>query len=115
MALDPKSTPTPTPSTPDAKGIRIFTYPKTIFIFPTLIAALLCGIGMKLIGDELHDPTKPETSAIVSGANRGDAASAVVPPKHARFLTSQNLLAMLFLVTLAFNMIIQALDFPRFT
>ena len=32
----------------DVKGIRVFTYPKVIFMFPTLIVALICGFGMMI-------------------------------------------------------------------
>jgi len=56
MASDPKmSAPPESPSSVKHrdKGIRIFTYPKVIFIFPTLIAALICGLGMALIRDEV--------------------------------------------------------------
>ena len=35
-------------------------------------------------------------------------------PRSSRFKTPQNLLAMLFLGMLAFNLLVMALDFPRF-
>ena len=52
MSSDPKSTQppsTPRPVKQRDQGIRIFSYPKVIFIFPTLIVALICGTGMALI------------------------------------------------------------------
>ena len=60
MSMDPKSTAAPGPAAlpPGSKGVRIFTYPKIIFIFPTMIVALICGIGMRSIGDKTIDPTK---------------------------------------------------------
>ena len=42
-------------------------------------------------------------------------AAAVAPPKHDRFKTPQNLLGVLFLGVFAFNLLIMAIDFPRFT
>jgi len=65
MASDAKNTapPAPTQTVKRDHGIRIFTYPKLIFIFPTLIAALICGIGMKLIHDRTEDPLKASATA----------------------------------------------------
>ena len=50
MSSDAKApiTPPVTPVKHRDKGIRIFTYPKVIFIFPTLVAAIICAIGMVL-------------------------------------------------------------------
>ena len=32
------------------KGIKIFMYPKIVFLFPTLITSLTCWIGMWMAG-----------------------------------------------------------------
>jgi hypothetical protein len=123
MASDPKHPPTSAAAAALQRGhgIRIFTYPKVIFIFPTLVAALICGTGMMLIQDRTVDPLKtpPKLSADaapVPVAQPGDAQPA--PPvraKHERFTTPQNLLGVLFLAVFAFNLLIMAIDFPRFT
>jgi hypothetical protein len=122
MASDAK--PSPPAMSPALKhrdhGIRIFTYPKVIFIFPTMIAALICGIGMTLNRDEVADPIKTgafKAEAAAEPAKAGQAAGQApnVMLKHRRFLTSQNLLGVLFLGIFAFNLLIMAIDFPRFT
>ena len=41
------------------KGIRIFMWPKVIYIFPSAIVALICSIGMWRIADKSYDPSKP--------------------------------------------------------
>jgi len=119
MASDPKATPVP-----DAKlvkhrdqGIRIFTYPKLIFIFPTMVAALICGIGMTLIGDRTLDPSKkPAAVKATAGQTKpADTAETVVLAPHQRFNTPQNLLGVLFLGIFAFNLLIMGIDFPRFS
>ncbi|AGA29164.1 hypothetical protein [Singulisphaera acidiphila] len=119
MASDPKAASTP-PSTQVKQrdpGIRIFTYPKLIFIFPTMIAALICGIGMELIGDRTSDPIKLEKAEVAAKEAKGEpvAVPAAVTLKHERFMTSQNLLGILFLGIFTFNLLIMAIDFPRFT
>ena len=135
MASDPKmSAPPESPSSVKHrdKGIRIFTYPKVIFIFPTLIAALICGLGMSLIRDNTVDPLKGrakmaagaetgKNQSAPAAANKGQAATheeqaaEAVPPRHRRFTTPQNLLGVLFLSVFAFNLLVMAIDFPRFT
>lgn len=105
-------------STIDVKGIRIFTYPKVIYIFPTLIVALICGIGMKVLGDPTEDPVKVRAAAAAQLKATGgvEAAGApAVPAKHERFKAAQNLFAVLFLGVFAFNLLTMAIDFPRFT
>jgi hypothetical protein len=93
----------------DVKGIRIFTYPKVIYIFPTMIVALICGVGMSVIRNRTEDPIR--AAAAVAAAQPG----APTIERHERFSTAQNLLGVLFLGVLAFNLLTMALDFPRFT
>jgi hypothetical protein len=105
------------------KGIRVFTYPKTIFIFPTMVIALICGIGMTMVGNRTGDPVKErvKNQALASTAN--PSANPPVPPqatsgpdaRRERFRSPQNLLGVLFLGILAFNLVVMALDFPRFS
>jgi hypothetical protein len=127
MASDLKQP--PTPESPSAKhrekGVVIFTYSKIIFIFPTMIVALICGIGMSLTHDQTTDPLARPAGAQASGApaktqapREGDRAAgtqAAAPDRHRWFTTPQNLLGVLFLTVFAFNLLIMGLDFPRFT
>ncbi|MGE5757000.1 MAG: hypothetical protein ACM35G_15020 [Planctomycetaceae bacterium] len=118
MASDPKQTANPESALVARRdqGIRIFTYPKTIFIFPTLVVALICGIGMQMIGDRTEDPIKKAAEARATAGEHPNAAPTPVPmARHQRFVTPQNLLGILFLGILAFNLLIMAIDFPRFT
>lgn len=101
-------------------GVRIFTYPKIIFIFPTMVMAILCGFGMLLIRNNTVDPkywTKVSDTTIVSNEKAAPAPSAANAPNALvrRFTTTQNILAMIFLAVFAFNVLIMAIDFPRFT
>lgn len=118
MATDPKpapSAPSPKPSPIDVVGIRIFTYPKVIFMFPTLIVAVICFIGMMLIGDRTveHKKAVAEIQATPSAPIPSGPADLVA--KHDRFKAPENLLGVLFLGVFAFNLLMMAIDFPRFT
>ena len=118
MSTDPKtSTPAPMPSTTRSreKGMLIFTYPKVIFIFPTLIAALVCGVGMSMIQDDTADPNKAGTTVRVAEVGQPAPVVADQPDRMSRFTSPQNLIGVLFLGVFAFNLLIMGLDFPRFT
>jgi hypothetical protein len=115
MASDPK--PPSVPGSPvlvksPEKGIRVFTYPKLIFIFPTLLAALICGTGMLMTHDRTDDPYK--AAQVQAKAASADPAVQSFE-KHQRFYSNQNLFGILFLGIFAFNLLIMAIDFPRFT
>ncbi len=141
MTADPKQAPPPPPP-PTDQGVRIFTYPKVIFLIPTLVAAIACGIGMMVIRDQTRDPyeilasTAPTASAKLetpkpdaAGAKTAKAetpkstaatpapaeAKVKEPPVAHRFGSPQNILAMVFLTVFALNLLTMALDFPRFT
>ncbi len=61
MSSDAKpSMTTPEPAAKHrAQGIRIFMWPKVIFLYPTAIVSLICALGMQIIGDRVHDPARP--------------------------------------------------------
>src|SRR4051812_1788845 len=100
MSTDPKASP-PTQTTPATrhreKGMLVFTYPKVIFIFPTMIAALVCGVGMSLIHDDTADPLKAGTVARANAAGQPSPADAGQPDQMTRFKSTQNLIGVLFL------------------
>lgn len=73
---------------------------------------------MALIGDRTADPIKQEKAVVAAAEAAGEAppiAPAAKLEKHDRFMTAQNLLGILFLGILFFNLMIMAIDFPRFT
>ena len=132
MSLDPKAA--GGGSAPHReKGVRIFTYPKIIFIFPTLIASIVCWIGMSLTppagvaefnlkraqGKEI----KAENAARVkeAKADKGDTrpvlvdeANLPIKPDPIAFKRPENIFGLIFLTVLVLNMMILAIDFPRF-
>lgn len=80
-----------------SKGIRIFSYPKIIFLYPSLLAALVCGFMMMLF------PVTPP----------GTVGAVVKPP--ADYASARNAIGIFFFLVFAFNCVVMALDFPRFT
>jgi hypothetical protein len=124
MSTDAKRT-TPTSAEPTPKhrekGIRIFMWPKVIFLYPTAIVAVICAMGMQIIHNRVHDPARPLGEAVdarqYTGTGGATTVNEIAPPidKAERFWTPQNLLGMLFLAMLAFNLLTMGLDMPRFS
>ena len=132
MSIDPKTPGGNPPSVgPREKGLKIFTYPKIIFMFPTLIMSLVCWVGMWMIGEK--DKAAAANATSVQTANEKvvqgdgtvvDAKGITIPladpvPTGAanptRFRDPRNVLGLIFLGVLFFNLMILAIDFPRFT
>jgi hypothetical protein len=131
MANDPKNNPAATglPTPHEGKGVRIFTYPKVIFLYPTLIVSLICGLVMVWTGRRAMDLRPGETYAehdarVVARltgqtepakAGSEQAKANVAQARLIRFTHAENIAGDLFLVVLAFNLLVMSIDFPRFT
>ncbi|MDG3005032.1 hypothetical protein [Paludisphaera mucosa] len=125
MSTDAKS-PEPPPSTVTVprsreKGIKIFMWPKVIYIFPSALVALICAMGMYWLPHKAYDATVPPEPVLIDAKSVDPNAPAPVQnapgapmTRRERFNTPQNLLGLLFLVVLAFNLVVMGLDFPRF-
>jgi hypothetical protein len=131
MATDENLTPPPSTSTPKPSKtvredmVRIFTYPKIIFIWPTFVAALICAVVMTWIGDTTQDPRKttpPQASEFAKtepaekpAGSASETAERITFSVPRRFNSPQNLAALFFLGVFGINMVVMSLDFPRFT
>jgi len=129
MSTDAKSsTSNPRSSKKREKGVKIFMWPKLIYIYPSAIVSLICALGMYWLPHKTYDPSKPEVGVVQTVPATGQPQAGAVesgetvvvesapqaPTRRQRFNTPQNLLGVLFLGVLAFNMVVMALDFPRF-
>lgn len=142
MSTEPaKPTPAPDAEPARPRGVKIFTYPKVIYMYPSGIMALICGFAMLFMETDPKaveakaaevqaavsaDSGKAEAPAADAAAPAGDqakaaeesaAASAEEPAaakKKTNFSRLQNIFAVLFLGTLGVNLVVMALDFPRF-
>lgn len=124
MAADPKAQDRPAPP-PEIDSVKIFSYPKVIFLWPTMVFALICGLGMLIVGsgEPVQGPPVADAAIQAEAENlaEGEAlaeaeAEAELPPeKVRRFSSWQNIIGVVFLIVFAVNMIVMSLDFPRFT
>ena len=131
MASDPKAAPSAgAPGPVREKGVRVFTYPKIIFIFPTLIMSLICWIGMYTVRDvadfnykrvhpehskvDAKSPSAAKNDAAAKPAAKANTEPAFLIADPVAFDRRENALGLLFLIVLFLNLMILAFDFPRF-
>lgn len=134
MASDPTAKDQRQPSR-EIESVKIFSYPKVIFLWPTMVFALICGTGMLIVGDLTEQtpgpPVTPEAREGVEVTEEGPVAEGLVvedplaedlvveaeapPPGARRFSSWQNIFGAVFLIVFAVNMMVMSLDFPRFT
>ena len=124
MSTDAKPPASSTAASMRHNGMRIFTYPKIIFIWPTFVTAIICAIGMAVAGNPTYDPSRPEkkpvevqaaeTVAAQKAAEAGKPIPDTTTPSR-RFSSTQNVLGMLFVTVFFLNLLIMSIDFPRFT
>ena len=115
-SVSPTSAPSSTPIQHREKGIRIFMWPKVIFLYPTAIVALICSLGMSIIHDRTHDPTKSLKAAV--------DAKHLTPERHLERRARHDMTRSTgsgrrkicsrcsFWRMFAFNLLVMALDFP---
>ena len=113
------------------KPIYLVAYPKIIFLYPTMIAALLAGIYMlvvsSLVARQVDVTPKAPPAAVAEGtapAAPDAAAPAAAQPAAALHEATMNemssrtdvhLVGVAFMVIFALNLIVFAFDFPRTT
>jgi hypothetical protein len=62
------------------ESVKIFSYPKVIFLWPTMVFALICGTGMLIVGDlKPEDPVTPEATDGVEVAAVAEPAEVTEP------------------------------------
>ncbi len=128
MPSAPNSIPKPAdaPKPDSMRAIKIFSYPKVIFIWPSMAISFICGIGMLFADDSPPRASEVNTTAALEeegsdqpseeGAESDSAATETPRESQAgRFATIPNILGFLFLIFFAVNMFVMSLDFPRFT
>ncbi len=102
---------------PEENRVVLISYPKIVFLYPTLIAALICGMYMWISGAEDIPDEAPVTANAPADAAASDAAteaSAETTRQRSRSHTA-HVMARFFLLILAVNLVVISFDFPRTT
>lgn len=96
-----------------ARGVILVSYPKVVFLYPSLIIAVVAGLYMQMWGNAAMDRIGSDPAAATAPA--ADAAAKPAPLGHIARSTGPTLAAAAFLLTLALNLVITSFDFPRTT
>lgn len=112
--------PEPTPEeavNPEEQNVILVSYPKIVFLYPTLIAALICGMYMWISGAK----DGPEKPAAVASAPADEADDGKVADKEGDERVEQpgshtaHVMGRFFLLVLTINLVVISFDFPRTT
>ncbi|RLS44278.1 MAG: hypothetical protein DWH81_01135 [Planctomycetota bacterium] len=102
----------PSPDKP-TRGVILVSYPKVVFLYPSVIIAIIAGLYMQVAGNKAMDGTRHSPAAVTAPADGAAAQPAVNDTKS--FAVGPTMAAGAFLLTLALNLVITSFDFPRTT
>lgn len=117
--------------TEPAGRILLVSYPKIVFMYPTLIAAILCGLYMSISGaiDVVPDAATLAKAAAVADNEKTDAAKDDAADEEAKEASDEepaaatvedpsghsHFVARIFILVLTINLVVISFDFPRTT
>lgn len=148
MSQDPSVSATPSPppvaAVPELPDkVFLVSYPKIVFLYPTVLTALFCAIVMwakgdiptnEIVAQQRRDthvimkaavPAADESAATATAPAEGDAAASTEGTPAADSAETEavsitihsyhNVCARIFLIVFALNMVVISFDFPRTT
>jgi hypothetical protein len=115
----PVAQPVPEPTRPQPpNSVYLVSYPKIVFLYPTVIVSFLCALFLWIRGGIPLDAIAPDTPAAASTATENASADAMprVPDASpAVGHTYQFWCARIFLAVLGMNLVVISFEFPRTT
>lgn len=102
------------------RGVILVSYPKVVFLYPSLIVAIFAGLYMQIWGNSEIDrhgkaaAVAAAPAAAAKAAGQTDVKAVPAPAKDA-VIDGPTIAAGAFLLTLALNLVIISFDFPRTT
>ncbi len=102
------------------RGVILVSYPKVVFLYPSLVVAILAGLYMQLWGNTVMDQPGKAAAAVTAPVAEeavGSEQTAVKAKPLAReaIIVGPTIAAAAFLLTLGLNLVIISFDFPRTT
>ncbi len=95
------------------RGVILVSYPKVVFLYPSLLIAVLAGLYMHLWGNTVMEESI-QASVVVAAPAVDDQAKAPTLAA-APIIDGPTIAAAAFLLTLTLNLVIISFDFPRTT
>ncbi len=102
------------------RGVILVSYPKVVFLYPSLIVAIIAGLYMQIWGNagiDRHGKAAAVAAAPASAAVATEQSEVKATPAPAQeaVIDGPTIAAAAFLLTLALNLVIISFDFPRTT
>ncbi len=94
------------------RSILLVSYPKVIFLYPTMLAALIAGIYMAA-APVLREGQIPAAAVAAEGTAPAPTDPSKIEADHGR--TDVHIVGAAFLLVMALNLIVFAFEFPRTT
>lgn len=97
--------------------IYLVSFPKIIFLYPSLIAAMVCGILLLTVGNSQEVPDKKAAAVAESDAadTEGNTETAAKAPPVSKHNEVAEIATLVFLMIFAANIVVISFDFPRTT
>ncbi|MFM7058993.1 MAG: hypothetical protein ACKO2P_18950 [Planctomycetota bacterium] len=112
----PVAQPVPEPSKPQPpNSVYLVSYPKIVFLYPTVIVSFLCALFLWIRGGIPLDAIAPDVPPAAVSAPAENAPADVAAPAPAVGHTYQYWCARIFLAVLGFNLVVISFEFPRTT
>ena len=128
LGVSPAAPPVTEPQAPELPDrIYLVSYPKIVFMYPTMLTSLICSIVMLVNGgipaSEARTQVSPAQPRILlasvdigkAGTDGSTAAAKEQPAPVAAASTSHLWCARIFLAVLALNLVVLSFEFPRTT
>lgn len=102
------------------RGVILVSYPKVVFLYPSLVVAIIAGLYMQVWGNAGIDRHGKAAAVAAAPATAATAAEqpevqATPTPVPEAIIDGPTIAAAAFLLTLALNLVIISFDFPRTT
>jgi hypothetical protein len=89
--------------------VRIYHYPKIIFLYPTLIASIIAALVLSFSNGVYEEPTAAPAAETQTAGTTPTVSESPEPVKR----SSAVLVTVLFLFLFTFNLFVMAFDFPQ--
>lgn len=102
----------------DKGRVFLVSYPKVIFLYPTLITSIICALVMWLMGDTAAAVAPDAADAAVAAASSAAESEQPAAESAPQVSSGENIAhwcARIFLVVLGLNMVVISFEFPRTT
>lgn len=109
---------TPAPDKKKERGVILVSYPKVVFLYPSVLIALFAALYMQFFGNaaiEKADVAHANAVAVAAAAPAPEGDAPAVKPEQVERPFGPVMVGTVFIVVLLLNVVVISFDFPRTT